>query len=101
MEGPVEDGKKQPFPRHRNSEKNKDRPEKLDYKTAADKLTRCLRDIVSTSVSADTIRQALILQEKLRQRRRVKIMQKNLHDQEKVINVMTNEHRGIKEKQFT
>lgn len=47
-------------------EKNKDRPEKLDYKTAADKLTRCLRDIVSTSVSADTIRQALILQEKLR-----------------------------------
>ncbi|CAB4396168.1 unnamed protein product [Rhizophagus irregularis] len=33
-----------------------DKPEKLDYKTAADKLTRCLRDIVSTSVSADTIR---------------------------------------------
>ncbi|CAB4402362.1 unnamed protein product [Rhizophagus irregularis] len=50
-------------------EKNKNRPEKLDYKTAADKLTRCLRDIVSTSVSADTIRQALILQEKLSNKR--------------------------------
>ncbi|GBC48080.2 hypothetical protein GLOIN_2v1776930 [Rhizophagus irregularis DAOM 181602=DAOM 197198] len=46
-----------------------DKPEKLDYKTAADKLTRCLRDIVSTSVSADTIRQALILQEKLSNKR--------------------------------
>ncbi|CAG8538547.1 6351_t:CDS:10 [Ambispora gerdemannii] len=45
-------------------EKNKDRPEKLDYKTAADKLTRSLRDIVSTSANADTIRQALNLQEK-------------------------------------
>ncbi|CAG8637363.1 9730_t:CDS:10 [Acaulospora morrowiae] len=45
-------------------EKNKDRPEKLDYKTAADKLTRSLRDIVSTSANADMIRQALNLQEK-------------------------------------
>jgi hypothetical protein len=45
-------------------EKNRDRPEKLDYKTAADKLARCLRDIVSRSASADTIRQALNLQEK-------------------------------------
>lgn len=51
-------------------EKNKDRPEKLDYKTAADKLTRCLRDIVSTSASADTIRQALNLQEKAKRARR-------------------------------
>jgi len=50
--------------------KNKGTPEKFDYKTAADKLARCLRDIVSRSASADTIRQALNLQEKAKRARR-------------------------------
>ncbi|CAI2171143.1 6805_t:CDS:2 [Funneliformis geosporum] len=45
-------------------EKNKDRPEKLNYMKAADKLIKNLRDIVSTSANANTIRKALSLQKK-------------------------------------
>ncbi len=41
--------------------KNKNRPKKLDYKIVAGKLIRSLRDIVSMSANADTIRQVLNL----------------------------------------
>ena len=44
-------------------EKNKDRPERLEYKRAADKLNKSLRSIVNTSSNVDTIRKALKLQE--------------------------------------
>ena len=45
-------------------EKHNDRPEKLAYKIAADKLTRSLRDIVNSSSDVDAVRKALSLQEK-------------------------------------
>ncbi|CAG8481848.1 3255_t:CDS:2 [Paraglomus brasilianum] len=51
-------------------EKNKDRPERLEYKRAADKLNKSLRSIVNTSSNVDTIRKALKLQETAKRGRR-------------------------------